>query len=145
MSDPLSKVIHALKAEAVIPDVIPADTKFTPSVLFSLVWPENGQEVMLGNKIPRALTDSEPLLKLTPTLAPKGTNEPADSVHGPEPKYTLVMTDPDAPSRQTPKFREWRHWVVRVLSIEDGWDRLMFCFALQGFRHSTSSRQRCRD
>ena len=26
--------------------------------------------------------------------------------------YTVVMTDPDAPSRADPKFREWRHWVV---------------------------------
>lgn len=26
--------------------------------------------------------------------------------------YTLCMTDPDAPSRQTPKFREWHHWLV---------------------------------
>lgn len=22
------------------------------------------------------------------------------------------MTDPDAPSRKTPKYREWCHWVV---------------------------------
>lgn len=26
--------------------------------------------------------------------------------------YTLVMTDPDAPSRAKPKFREFRHWLV---------------------------------
>ncbi|XP_017855203.2 phosphatidylethanolamine-binding protein homolog F40A3.3 [Drosophila busckii] len=26
--------------------------------------------------------------------------------------YTLVMTDPDAPSRKDPKFREWHHWLV---------------------------------
>ncbi|XP_022661274.1 protein D2-like isoform X1 [Varroa destructor] len=26
--------------------------------------------------------------------------------------YTLCMTDPDAPSRQTPKYREWHHWLV---------------------------------
>lgn len=26
--------------------------------------------------------------------------------------YTLCMTDPDAPSRQNPKFREWHHWLV---------------------------------
>ena len=26
--------------------------------------------------------------------------------------YTLVMTDPDAPSRQTPTFREIKHWLV---------------------------------
>ncbi|XP_076372164.1 protein D3-like isoform X1 [Tachypleus tridentatus] len=26
--------------------------------------------------------------------------------------YTLCMTDPDAPSRHNPKFREWHHWLV---------------------------------
>ncbi|SPP82096.1 phosphatidylethanolamine-binding protein homolog F40A3.3 [Drosophila guanche] len=26
--------------------------------------------------------------------------------------YTLCMTDPDAPSRKEPKYREWHHWLV---------------------------------
>ncbi|XP_045104149.1 protein D2-like [Portunus trituberculatus] len=26
--------------------------------------------------------------------------------------YTLCMTDPDAPSREDPKFGEWQHWLV---------------------------------
>ena len=26
--------------------------------------------------------------------------------------YTLCMTDPDAPSRQNPRYREWHHWLV---------------------------------
>lgn len=26
--------------------------------------------------------------------------------------YTLVMTDPDAPSRKEPTVREWHHWLV---------------------------------
>lgn len=26
--------------------------------------------------------------------------------------YTLVMNDPDAPSRAEPRFREWHHWCV---------------------------------
>ncbi|KAI7692732.1 OV-16 antigen [Sarcoptes scabiei] len=26
--------------------------------------------------------------------------------------YTLILTDPDAPSRQQPKYREWHHWLV---------------------------------
>lgn len=30
----------------------------------------------------------------------------------PEAYYTLVMVDPDAPSRQNPKMRELRHWTV---------------------------------
>lgn len=26
--------------------------------------------------------------------------------------YTLILTDPDAPSRPNPTFREWHHWLV---------------------------------
>ncbi|KAK9501885.1 hypothetical protein O3M35_012524 [Rhynocoris fuscipes] len=26
--------------------------------------------------------------------------------------YTLCLTDPDAPSRKDPKFREWLHWLI---------------------------------
>lgn len=26
--------------------------------------------------------------------------------------YTICMTDPDAPSREDPQFREWHHWLV---------------------------------
>ncbi|KAG5463824.1 MAG: protein D1, partial [Olpidium bornovanus] len=33
--------------------------------------------------------------------------------------YTLVMTDPDAPSRKDPKFGEWRHWVVTDITGGD--------------------------
>lgn len=37
--------------------------------------------------------------------------------------YTLLLVDPDAPSRQNPKFREYRHWLVMNipgLSIDQG-------------------------
>lgn len=37
--------------------------------------------------------------------------------------YTLLMTDPDAPSRQTPTFGEVRHWLVVNIpenKIEEG-------------------------
>lgn len=39
----------------------------------------------------------------------------APNVHwdaDPNEYYTLIMTDPDAPSRESPKFREWHHWLV---------------------------------
>ena len=26
--------------------------------------------------------------------------------------YTLILTDPDAPSRLNPIYREWHHWLV---------------------------------
>uniref|UniRef100_A0A336MQQ6 CSON005508 protein n=2 Tax=Culicoides sonorensis TaxID=179676 RepID=A0A336MQQ6_CULSO len=37
--------------------------------------------------------------------------------------YTLIMTDPDAPSRKNPKFREWHHWLVGNIpgnKVEEG-------------------------
>ncbi|KAB0797455.1 hypothetical protein PPYR_08449 [Photinus pyralis] len=30
----------------------------------------------------------------------------------PDKLYLLAMVDPDAPSRNNPKFREWQHWIV---------------------------------
>ncbi|KAJ4460751.1 putative OV-16 antigen precursor [Paratrimastix pyriformis] len=33
--------------------------------------------------------------------------------------YCLVMCDPDAPSRRTPRMREWRHWIVANLNGSD--------------------------
>ncbi|XP_053319059.1 phosphatidylethanolamine-binding protein 4 [Spea bombifrons] len=30
----------------------------------------------------------------------------------PDAKYTLIMVDPDAPSRSNPKHKFWRHWLV---------------------------------
>uniref|UniRef100_A0A0P4WPH1 Phosphatidylethanolamine-binding protein n=1 Tax=Scylla olivacea TaxID=85551 RepID=A0A0P4WPH1_SCYOL len=33
--------------------------------------------------------------------------------------YTLCMTDPDAPSREDPKFGEWQHWLVVNISGND--------------------------
>ncbi|XP_073510127.1 phosphatidylethanolamine-binding protein 4 isoform X2 [Phyllobates terribilis] len=33
--------------------------------------------------------------------------------------YTLIMVDPDAPSRQNPKFKNWRHWVLADIQGRD--------------------------
>ncbi|OUC45203.1 SH3 domain protein [Trichinella nativa] len=47
-------------------------------------------------------------------LTPTQVKEPPSLnwVATPGALYTMVMTDPDAPSRQNPKFREWHHWLV---------------------------------
>ncbi|XP_013790999.1 protein D3-like isoform X2 [Limulus polyphemus] len=76
----------------IIPDVI--DT--TPVHVMEVQY--NDVKVMLGNE-------------LTPTQVkdpPTFINYPTED----DTLYTLCMTDPDAPSRQTPKFREWHHWLV---------------------------------
>ena len=35
----------------------------------------------------------------------------------PEAWYTLIMTDPDAPSREDPTYREFVHWYVFVVRV----------------------------
>ncbi|KAF9477447.1 PEBP-like protein [Pholiota conissans] len=112
MSDPLNKVLAALKTNKIIPDVIPESANFSPSVLFSIVWPSNGTEVVLGDHILRDLTDDEPEIKILPMATPKDDHTAADSSHSGNISYTLVMTDPDAPSRADPKNGQWRHWVI---------------------------------
>eukprot|EP00123_Amoebidium_parasiticum_P013082 comp21757_c0_seq1/m.30833 comp21757_c0_seq1/g.30833 ORF comp21757_c0_seq1/g.30833 comp21757_c0_seq1/m.30833 type:complete len:217 (-) comp21757_c0_seq1:380-1030(-) len=55
------------------------------------------------------------VLKAGEELTPEQVwDQPTISIPLAEPDslYTIVMTDPDAPSRAEPKFREFLHWVV---------------------------------
>jgi len=109
MSDQIINLTTALKDEQVIPDIIPPSIKFTPSILFSIIWPANGTEVTLGNKIAKDMTLDEPEINI---LLSTHTQTGSDDIRSGDVSYTLVMTDPDAPSRNDPKFGEWRHWIV---------------------------------
>jgi len=81
------------KKHAIVPDVISKSPEKRIKVTF-----DGGAEANLGNI-------------LTPTQVqnpPKNVSWEAD----PDSLYTLVKTDPDAPSRSDPKWREWHHWLV---------------------------------
>jgi len=54
--------------------------------------------------------DVTPGLVLTPTQVQSEPSVKWDA--DPGAFYTIVMNDPDAPSRKNPKFREWHHWCV---------------------------------
>ncbi|XP_077553086.1 protein D2-like [Haemaphysalis longicornis] len=55
-----------------------------------------------------------------PEIATGQTLTPTQVQHQPEVSYptdqgalyTICMTDPDAPSRENPRYREWHHWLV---------------------------------
>lgn len=81
-----------MEQHKVVPDVIDQ----APSKVLEVQW-DGGVKADMGNE-------------LTPTQVknPPKVNWSAE----PGALYTLCMTDPDAPSRQDPKFREWHHWLV---------------------------------
>ncbi|OJT03248.1 OV-16 antigen [Trametes pubescens] len=106
-ADPVSSIVAALQREQIIPDVLPATLAFTSSVLFSVVYP-NGAEVNLGNEMTVADTQDEPELRLA------ALNGPWDDSAA-EASYTLAMLDPDAPSREEPIYRTFRHWLITGL------------------------------
>ncbi|XKL62196.1 hypothetical protein PGB90_002029 [Kerria lacca] len=88
----ISSTMNKFEEEKIVPDVIPVAPKEILKVTYS-----GGLEVNLGNE-------------LTPTQV---KDKPSVKFNGnPNSFYTLCMTDPDAPSRKNPKFREWHHWLV---------------------------------
>ncbi|XP_035740696.1 protein D2-like isoform X1 [Vespa mandarinia] len=88
----LSSMAGELQKHEVVPDVIDK----VPTAVLDVAYPNN-----LVVEIGKVLTPTQ--VKNQPTV--KWTAD-ADTF------YTLCMTDPDAPSRKDPKFREWHHWLV---------------------------------
>lgn len=81
-----------MEKHCVVPDVIPVGPKEACQVTYP-----SGAKVDAGN----VLTPTQ--VKCAPVVC---------WPHDPKAMYTLVMTDPDAPSRGNPEFREWHHWLV---------------------------------
>jgi hypothetical protein len=100
-----------LTEHKVIPDII-LDPSFSPSVLISIQWP-NGTKANLGNTLTINDTLDEPKLLFTPLSVPDNAGLIVSDSEIAEITYTLVLIDPDAPSNADPKYRQFRHWVVR--------------------------------
>lgn len=92
-----------------------SDSGLTEDLLLS-DGPGNALTIKYGNE---AVNFGNTLAVSTASRAPTLIQWSAD----PNSFYSLIMTDPDAPSRQNPGRREWRHWVVvNILgnSVEKG-------------------------
>ncbi|KAF9229803.1 PEBP-like protein [Gyrodon lividus] len=102
---PFNTVAVAVRQAGIVPDVIPDKTPFSPEALLVLKWP-TGKEATLGNTLTTIDTAEEPSVSFTPMESFAAAGDIG---------YALVMTDPDAPSRDDPKMGQWRHWVVTGL------------------------------
>lgn len=80
-------------ANKLVPDVIDV----APVEKLEVSYLKPNKKVDLGNE-----------LRPNDTLEAPAISYEADS----DSFYTLMMVDPDAPSRKVPIFREWQHWLV---------------------------------
>ena len=110
LKDPLS-IVSALERSSIIPDVVPPS--LVPTHSLSILYP--GKEVGLGNEFTVEETVDEPSVKFEALDAFSSGERAESSSKGEEPSYTLVMLDPDAPYRDNPEFRSFRHWVVSTI------------------------------
>ena len=85
-----------MEQHQIVPDVIPSG----PTEKATISYP-SGAIVDQGNELTPTQVKNIPKVEW---------NADAGSF------YTLCMTDPDAPSRSNPKFREWHHWLVVNIS-----------------------------
>ncbi|KAJ8926873.1 hypothetical protein NQ314_020724 [Rhamnusium bicolor] len=87
-----SSAVKGMEKHEVVPDVV----DIAPELVAEVTYP-SGVKVELGN----ILTPTQ--VKDVPTIKWEAESNAL---------YTVCMTDPDAPSRKEPKFREWHHWLV---------------------------------
>lgn len=101
--------------DEIFPEIIDA---FTPSAQLKVVFPSTKQEVQLGNVITPADSKEQPEVYVNVNSTSKGVS------------YTLVMTDPDAPSRTDKQYSEFAHYLVTDIKIDSSklgeWQQLDF-------------------
>lgn len=90
------------------------------------VYAEDGSPFLRYDIVPKIITEvpkDELKVEYSPTLTVNQGNELKPSQAQKQPStiswpsedgalYTLIMSDPDAPSRENPTWGEWMHWLV---------------------------------
>lgn len=100
----LSSSIHdSLKDNKIIGDVL---DDFEPSFYIDLAYPKHHEKVLLGNDIPVKHVQERPVFIIQPI-------NPSTNLHFSDgATFTLALTDPDAKSRDNPKWSEMCHWLI---------------------------------
>ncbi|KAL2683383.1 hypothetical protein Neosp_007853 [[Neocosmospora] mangrovei] len=101
-SEEMNRVHEALVRAKIIPTVI---DDFTPILELIVSWKHVRGN--LGNTVHPPYLQNEPSVYLDHAGAKVASDIMTDSSM----TYVIVMTDPDAPSRQNPKWSEFCHWI----------------------------------
>ncbi|OVA06783.1 Phosphatidylethanolamine-binding protein PEBP [Macleaya cordata] len=100
----MARSVQSLAVGKVIGDVV---DMFTPTV--ELVVYYGSMKITNGCKLKPFAVSDKPLVQINTRSHNLSSN-----------LYTLVMTDPDAPTPSEPSMREWLHWIV--VDIPEGLD-----------------------
>jgi phosphatidylethanolamine-binding protein (PEBP) family uncharacterized protein len=87
-------ILAKLEEDEVIPDVL---HPFEPKAHLHVGWSDK-VFAKFGNMLPLDEIKHAPL--------------DVSFSHEPDKFYTMIMSDPDAPSRKAPLNREWLHWII---------------------------------
>ncbi|KAI6087017.1 PEBP-like protein [Hypoxylon rubiginosum] len=104
------KVQHELKKAEIFPTVI---DKFLPSFLLTAEWP-SGESADLGNTVKVDDVQDEPTITVRRDPAASSSLSSSESANV---AYTITITDPDAPSRDNPKWSEFCHFIATGVEI----------------------------
>jgi phosphatidylethanolamine-binding protein len=102
-----SSIHDALKYSSVISEVL---DDFEPTHSLSITYPKSHESVQLGNDIPVASVSSRPAFEFHAMSVDNGTPGSSNKT------FTLILTDPDAKSRDNPKWSEMCHWILTNLT-----------------------------
>ncbi|KAI1851552.1 hypothetical protein JX265_012366 [Neoarthrinium moseri] len=104
----LEEHTQALRASLTDAKLVPGSaaslipSSFSPSTILSIDY--DSKAVSLGN-----------FFRASECRIAPGVRFPAEAGAPSSASYTLIMTDPDAPTPDDPKFAFWRHWILAGL------------------------------
>ena len=109
-SSPLGNYIASiLRQNEIIGDVL---DEFDPIYRIIAAYSRSHQQVQLGNYVPEEAVQSRPAFEFAHL---ESIADPPDNS-----TFTLILTDPDATSRDDPKMSEMCHWIITNLTMETG-------------------------
>lgn len=128
----------ALYKSEVIPTVI-HDEQFTPKGFLMIQYKNSDKEVTMGNTLKVADTQEKPIVHFTLNLsddhkkssdkdadtgakgasAGSGAGSASSNQIRSDDRFTLVLTDPDAPTKGDEKWSEYCHYLVRDIKLNE--------------------------
>ncbi|KAJ9661207.1 carboxypeptidase Y inhibitor [Neophaeococcomyces mojaviensis] len=109
-----STIRDVLLANQIIPQVL---DDFEPTYYIDISYTKHHERVLLGNDIPVKAASKRPVFTFHAISGPPSYDDPPNENNL---TFTLILTDPDALSREHPVKSEMCHWILTNLTTPIG-------------------------